>query len=190
MADEEVPQEKTGAENETSNSSEKKSKLPWILLGVIVPLFIGSGFFLGRIVAAKMGGPEGAGAVQEEEEKPDYVEMLLTHAKETDTWVFDVPPSVANLMDPGARRYLRVAFKLEMNGQFDASAGAEHMTKNLHKITNWIMIYFSNLTVVELQGEKNLNRVLMQVKDGLNELLFPGVKPLIVTAFFSERAIQ
>ncbi len=188
MADEEVPQEETGEENETSNSSEKKSKLPWILLGVIVPLFIGSGFFLGRIVAAKMGGPEG-GAVQKEE-KPDYVEMLVSQAKETDTWVFDVPPSVANLMDPGARRYLRVGFKLEMSGQFDATAGAEHMTKNLHKVTNWIMIYFSNLTVIELQGEKNLKRVLMQVKDGLNELLFPGVKPLIVSALFSERAIQ
>jgi hypothetical protein len=77
-----------------------------------------------------------------------------------------------------------------MSGQFDATAGAEHMTKNLHKVINWIMIYFSNLTVIELQGEKNLNRVLMQVKDGLNELLFPGVKPLIVSALFSERAIQ
>ena len=145
---------------------------------------------MGRIVAAKMGGPAEAGAVQEEKDKPDYVEMLVTQAKETDTWVFDVPPAVANLMDPGARRFLRVAFKLEMSGQFDATAGAEHMTKNMHKIINWITIYFSNLTVPELQGEKNLKRVLAHVKDGLNELLFPDVKPLIVDALFSERAIQ
>lgn len=64
------------------------------------------------------------------------------------------------------------------------------MTKNMHRINNWIMIYFSNLTVRELQGEKNLKRVLAHVKDGLNELLFPDVKPLIVHALFSERAIQ
>ena len=64
------------------------------------------------------------------------------------------------------------------------------MTRNMHKINNWIMIYFSNLTVRELQGEKNLKRVLAQVKDGLNELLFPEVKPLIVDALFSARAIQ
>ncbi|MCH8193114.1 MAG: flagellar basal body-associated FliL family protein [Planctomycetes bacterium] len=129
-------------------------------------------------------------ALQEENEDADDLEVLNTKAKEADTWVFDVPPAVANLMDPGARRYLRVGFKLEMSGQFDAAGGEAYMTKNMHKINNWIMIYFSNLTVRELQGEKNLNRVLMQIKDGLNELLFPDVRPLVVKALFSERAIQ
>ncbi len=190
MADEKVPEKRTDEENEKSDSSEKKSKLPWILMGVIVPLFVGSGFFLGRILAARTGGPEGAAAVQGEKDKPDYVEMLDIKGKESDVWIFDLPPAVANLLDPGARRYLRVGFKLEMSGQFDPVGGAEYLTKQMPKINNWTMIYFSNLTVAELQGEKNLNRVLMQVKDGLNELLFPDVQPLVVNALFSERAIQ
>ena len=190
MADDDVPQEGTGEENEAQEQSVKKSKLPWILLGVIVPLCAGGGYFLGRIIAAGNDVSAGAAAVEAEDEEPDYVKMLNTKAKETNTWVFDVPPAVANLMDPGARRYLRVGFKLEMSGQFDTVGGTAHMTKNMHRINNWIMIYFSNLTVRELQGEKNLKRVLAHVKDGLNELLFPDVKPLVINALFSERAIQ
>ena len=190
MADDDVPQEETGEENEAEEQSVKESKLPWILLGVIIPLFAGGGYFLVRIVAGSHDESAPTEVVEDEDEKPDYAEMLNTKAKETNTWVFDVPPAVANLMDPGARRYLRVGFKLEMSGQFDTLRGAAHLTRNMHKINNWIMIYFSNLTVRELQGEKNLKRVLAQVKDGLNELLFPDVKPLIVDALFSERAIQ
>ena len=190
MANDDVPQEGTGEENEAKEQSVKKSKLPWILLGVIVPLCAGGGYFLGRIIAAGNDVSADAAAVEEEDEEPDYVKMLNTKAKETNTWVFDVPPVVANLMDPGARRYLRAGFKLEMSGQFDPVGGEAHMTKHIHKLINWIMNYVSNLTVSELQGEKNLKRVLAHVKDGLNELLFPDVKPLVIDVLFSERAIQ
>ena len=96
---------------------------------------------MGRIIAAGNDVSADAAAVEEEDEEPDYVKMLNTKAKETNTWGFDVPPMVANLMDPGARRYLRAGFKLEMSGQVEPVGGEGRLPKKMNKMSKWKKIY-------------------------------------------------
>ena len=188
MADEGVKRDKDN-EEETNDGTAKKSKLPYILLGIIVPICAGGGFFLGSILAGSKDVPNEVNAVAEDR-KPDYMKILNDKASEEKTWIYEISPLVANLNDVRARRYLRVGFNLEMNGQFEQVAGTAYLTSKNHLINNWLGLYFCDKNVADLQGERNLRTVLAQVKSGLNEVLFPDVKPLVVKVLFSERAIQ
>ncbi len=188
MADEDVKKNENDEQEETTDYA-KKSKLPWILLGIIVPICAGGGFFLGNILAGSDDVPQEVNDIAEDK-KPDYMKILNDKASEENTWIHEIAPLVANLNDVGARRYLRVGFNLEMNGQFEAGAGATFLEGKKYIINNWLGLYFSDKNVADLQGERNLRTVLAQVKNGLNEVLFPDVKPLIVNVLFSERAIQ
>ena len=191
MADEEEKQaeessaEATGAEE---NTETKRSLLPWILLGTIVPLFAGTGFFLGRILAQGNEGPEPK--EPEEEKKPIYEAFLNPDADASPTWIYEVPAFVSNLRDPGARRYVRVGFSLEMSAQLDGVKGQEYLDGKRAHIRNRLGHYFGDLTVEQLQGERNRRKILADVEDILNELLFKDAKPPIVSVLFGECAIQ
>jgi len=189
MADED---EKQAAEqSEESGPQEKpggiRSMLPWILLGTIVPVFAGTGFFLGRILAKGDDVP-----VQEEveEEKPAYEALLNPDADAAPTWIYAVPAFVSNLRDPGARRFIRVGFSLEMSGQLDPLKGGEYLDSKKAHISNRLGHYLGDRSVDELQGERNRRKVLADVEDILNELLFKDAKPPIVSVLFGECAIQ
>jgi len=189
MADEDEKQqeeqaEQSGAEEKASG---KGSLLPWILLATIVPVFAGTGFFLGRILADD----DAASAPEEvKEEKPIYEDFLNADADAEPTWIYEVQPFVNNLKDPGARRYVRVGFSLEMSGQLDKLQGEQYLLSKTAHIKNRLGHYFGDRIVEELQGERNRRKVLADVEDILNELLFKDAKPPIVSVLFGECAIQ
>ena len=70
---------------------------------------------------------------------------------------------VANLADPGATRYIRAGFMLEMAGSFESDSGALWLGEKKPLIKNWLAIYLASQTVEDLQGERNLNRVLAEI---------------------------
>jgi flagellar basal body-associated protein FliL len=189
MADEEKQDRGApAADGEASKSSGSKSLLPWILLGVIVPLCAGAGFGLGRLMA---GAETVVEEVPEETEVPDYVNLMSQENADQKSWFFqELEPVVANLADPGATRYIRAGFMLEMAGSFDSASGAEWLREKKPLIKNWLAIYLASQSVEDLQGERNLNRVLAEIRDLLNERLFPNVKPPIAKVLLSEFAIQ
>ena len=192
MAEEEneVTEAPEGGADETKESGSKGSILPWILLGVIVPLCAGAGFGLGRLLAG--GGEEvPEEEVVEEPDKPEYMDLLTPGDAGKETWFYqDVDPVVANLADPGATRYIRAGLMLEMSGSFDPTAGKDWLDKQKPLIKNWLALYLASQTVEDLQGERNLNRVLSEIRDLLNERLFPDVAPPIEKVLLSEFAIQ
>jgi len=101
---------------------------------------------------------------------------------------------VANLNEPGATRYVSMGFTLEISGQLPAGGSGEgaanpYLKEKQPLITNWLSIYLSSLGLTDVQGEKNLNRILTEIRDGLNAKLFPG-KPLIVAVYYYQNAIQ
>lgn len=190
MADEETQDEKTvDVEGEAPKESGSKSMLPWILLGVIVPLCAGAGFGLGRLIA---GGAEPEAAdVPEQTALPDYMNLMAAENTDQKSWFFqELEPVVANLADPGATRYIRAGFMLEMTGAFDPTSGALWLGEKKPLIKNWLAIYLASQTVEDLQGERNLNRVLSEIRDLLNDRLFPNTKPPIEKVLLSEFAIQ
>lgn len=190
MADEEDQGDNVvEAESEAPKKSGSKSLLPWILLGVIVPLCAGAGFGLGRLIA---GGSEPAAAdAPEQPELPDYMNLMAVEGTDQKSWFFqELEPVVANLADPGATRYIRAGFMLEMTGSFDPTSGTLWLGEKKPLVKNWLAIYLASQTVEDLQGERNLNRVLSEIRDLLNERLFPDVKPPIEKVLLSEFAIQ
>jgi flagellar basal body-associated protein FliL len=59
-----------------------------------------------------------------------------------------------------------------------------------HEMNNYLIIYLSNLSLEEVRGEKNINRVLREVQDSLNDRLWPGGKPLISKVSLKEWIVQ
>lgn len=190
MADEdEKQQEETTEESGGQDKTEaKRSLLPWILLGTIVPVFAGTGFFLGRILAE--GHDEVPEVKEVEEEEPIYAAFLNPDADASPTWIYEVAPFVSNLRDPGARRYVRVGFSLEMSAQLAQEPGKNYLDSKKAHISNRLGHYFGDRAVEELQGERNRRKILADIEDILNELLFKDAKPPIVSVLFGECAIQ
>jgi flagellar basal body-associated protein FliL len=170
-----------------------RSLLPWIIMAAVVPICAGAGFGLGRLLA---GGKAPQTVEANEPKKPEYEGMLNEKASAEKTWFYRCESVVANLNEPGATRYVSMGFTLEMSGQLEVRGGGEgggggnpYLTEKQPLIANWLTIYLSSLSLADVQGEKNLNRILSEVREGLNAKLFNG-KPLIVNVYFYQNAIQ
>ena len=183
MADE----EKDEQGGDEAGKGKGKSMLPWILLGAIVPICAGAGFGLGRIFA----GNDGETEEVVENEVSELEKMLSAESVDGKTWFFqDMEPVVANLIDPGATRYVRAGFMFELSSTMDQVSGQAFFTEKLPLIKNWLAIYLASQSVEDLQGERNLTRVLSEIRDLLNARLFPDVKGPIENVLLSEFAIQ
>lgn len=165
----------------------KGSKLPWIILAILVPTCAGAGFGLGRLLA----GSRTNSPIDTNRPATQDINALLNKRATADkNWYYQCDPVVANLNEPGANRYIRIVFTLELSGQLDQGKGKAYLDSRQPLIKNWLTIYFSSLGLPDVQGEKNLNRIAMEIRDGLNERLFPDAKPLITNVYYTEWAIQ
>jgi len=212
MADEKIenkPQENTagtaadaGAKAETKK---KSSILPWIIIAVIVLVATGAGLGLGRMLgknkkaavteettqpeaekapAAENSKPAGHGKAAESEKSKSEAPSAGTDG----IWYYDLEPVVANLDEPGATRYVRVAFTLEMTGETEKGTAFLELKKPLLK--NVLTIYLAGLNVDSTRGDKNLKRIQSEVCDMFNERLYPNAKPLIKGILIKEFAVQ
>jgi flagellar basal body-associated protein FliL len=198
MADETTDKQETAAPPKEAGQAKApglSSYLPWIIMAAVVPVFAGAGFGLGRLFARPKTPPP---AEANEAPKPEYQHLLNEKGDGEKTWFHKCEPVVANLNEPGATRYVRMGFTLEISGKLASGsggggegggAGNPYLAEKQPVITNWLTIYLSSLSLADVQGEKNLNRILGDVRDGLNNKLFGG-KPLIVNVYYHENAIQ
>lgn len=165
----------------------KGSKLPWIILAILVPICAGAGFGLGRLLASSRTNS----AIDTNKPVTQDINALLNkRATAEKNWYYQYEPVVANLNEPGANRYIRIVLTLELSGQLDQGKGKAYLDSKQHLIKNWLTIYFSSLGLHDVQGATNLNRIAMEIRNGLNERLFPDAKPLITNVYYTEWAIQ
>jgi flagellar basal body-associated protein FliL len=183
-----------GKDTKETQSPGSRSLLPWIIMAAVIPICAGAGFGLGRLLA---GGKAPQTVEANEPKKPEFEAMLNEKASAEKTWFHKCESVVANLNEPGATRYVSMGFTLEMSGQLGGGGGGEggggtgnpYLAEKQPLIANWLTIYLSSLSLADVQGEKNLNRILSDVREGLNAKLFNG-KPLIVNVYFYQNAIQ
>jgi flagellar basal body-associated protein FliL len=57
-------------------------------------------------------------------------------------------------------------------------------------LRDWLTTYFAGLSLEDVRGSRNLNRIKRDVQDQFNELLFPGTKPFVRQVLFREFAVQ
>lgn len=191
MADDKEKQDDAKVEENAASeqASAKIGIVTWAILTVIVASCAGSGFVLGRLFAGGSA-TETSESTQEitktEEVTPNYPE---TDPK--DTWYYNELESViVNPHEPGATRYVRVGLILEISSGLTKEKADELINAKKPPLINWLNLYFKSLTLDEMADEKDMQRILSQICDAFNEILFPDAKPQIKRILIREFNIQ
>lgn len=183
MAKKEKKKEKQEEKKEPTKS--KKGFLQWVVLGVVVLIFAGAGFFVGRMF-------KGAGSAAANAAQDDAEEQIDDSATDDGkTWFYqEMEPVVANLNDPGVMRYVRATLTFEISSAAPQAKTIETFKEKSPILTNWLTIYLASLGLEDIRGDKNLKRIQAQILDAFNEEIFPNQKPKIKHVLFKEFAIQ
>ncbi len=161
---------------------------PWIIVGVVAALGAGAGFGLGRFL-----GPRSASAAKSARHAgtvpADLVKGDVSQAGSEKGWYFDLEPVVANLNEPSATRYVRVALTLEISTALDQKKTTSFLQEKTPLLKNWLTIYLASHTIEDMRGDRNLRRIQLEILDNFNEKLF-NASPHIKGVLFKEFAIQ
>lgn len=165
------------------------SILAWIIMVAVVVLLGGSGFVLGRLFA----GSSSPGITEPPRENVQK-EKMTTDGSKTDsgnTWFFnDLESVVVNPDEPGATRFVRVGLILEMSAALNEDEAKTLIETQKPLLLNWLNLYFKSLTLEEMADDNDLKRILSQICDAFNEILFPDAKPQIKKILIREFNIQ
>ena len=161
--------------------------LPKIILAVVVVIFAGAGFILGRSFAGSRT-PQTPGA--SEQDQPAQAEKLEAKGSTDDTWYYDLEPVIANLDVANVTRYVRASLILEISSEVDEKKGRLFLDEKIPILTNWLTVYLASLGLDDIRGDSSLKRIQSQVLDAFNEKLFTDSKAKIKRILFKEFAVQ
>lgn len=184
MADEDNQNQKEQQKEQEEPNKSKVGILQWAILGAVVLLCAGSGFFIGRFFKASSVTASAGASEEDAAAQPDEPDM-------DKTWFYnDLEAVVANLDDPGVMRYVRAALTLEISASISEADAKKLFQAKAPILTNWLTIYLASLGLEDIRGDRNLKRIQAQILDAFNEQLFPNEKPKIKRILFKEFAIQ
>jgi len=180
---------KTEKDEQAGQAGTKIGLLAWIIMAVVVVLLAGSGFVLGRLFAGSSS-PETTESSQEDAQaKETTQDDSKTDSK--DTWYYnDLESVVVNPDEPGATRFVRVGLILEISSALDEKTAKNLIEAKKPPLINWLNLYFKSLTLEEMGNDKDMKRILTQICDSFNEILFPDAKPQIKRILIKEFNIQ
>lgn len=164
--------------------------LQWIIMAVVVVIFAGAGFGLGRLFA---GGGMPKTAEPSQQDQPTLTENPKANDSTTDSqegWIYELEPVVACLDEPGATRYIRAALRLEISSELAQKQGIVLLEEKKPILVNWLSIYLASLKIDDIRGERNQKHIQLQILDAFNEKLFPDAKPQIRKILFKEFVAQ
>ena len=193
MADTEDKKKKEDTEAEKDEQSQQAETkigiLTWIIMAVVVVFLAGSGFALGRLFAGSSP-PE----TDESFRENTQTEKTMPNDSQADskgTWYYnDLESVVVNPDEPGATRFVRVGLILEISSGLSEAKAKELIEAQKPPLINWLNLYFKSLTLKEMGNDRDMRRILSQVCDAFNEILFPDAKPQIKRILIREFNIQ
>ncbi|MHC4757463.1 MAG: flagellar basal body-associated FliL family protein [Planctomycetota bacterium] len=194
----EVPEEQEIEQQEPKNEDKQSSSgmLFWIILVVVVAGSAGAGIGVGRIFARSKDKSQTEQQTTPAPEPQQQLESDAILAEDTSenpkSWYYDPPESliiVANLNEPGVNRYVRMSLIMEVDPVVDQARGTAFLDEKKPVLVNYLTVYLSSLSIEDVRGDKNLKRIQTQIKDLLNEKLFPNAKPQIISILFKEFSI-
>lgn len=189
----EKDKEAKAAETDDSSKSAKGKTgiLAWIIMLLVIALLSGSGFIVGRLVAGDSEGIVPAAADESTPEEPAKGQKSDSKKAPAGTWYYnDLQSVIVNPDEPGATRFVRVALILEVSNELTQEKAAELFQSKSPLLVNWLNLYFKSLSLSQMENDRDIKRILSQVCDGFNEILFPETKPLIQTVLIREFNIQ
>ena len=72
----------------------------------------------------------------------------------------------------------------------DKEQGAIFLEKKKLILRDWLTTYVNGLSLEDVRGSKNVNRIKKQIRENFNELLFAESKPYIQGIFLTDFAVQ
>ena len=193
MADTDDKKKKEDTKIEKNEQSPKAgtkiSVLTWIIMAVVVVLLAGSGFILGRLFAGSSS-PETTKSPQENPQTKELVQNDSETVSKGSWYYKDLEPVVVNPDEPGATRFVRVGLILEISAELSQEKAKELLDAQTPPLVDWLNHYFKSLTLEEMEDDKDMNRILLQICDAFNEILFPDAKPQIKRILIKEFNIQ
>jgi flagellar basal body-associated protein FliL len=195
MADTDETKKENPKEEAKAEKGEKKSLikrlLPVVIIIVIVGLFSGAGFCLGKLLAPDASNPDGTEA---EAAEPDKAEVAQADVDSKDgskkVWYYDFEPVVANLNEPSVARYVSLTITLQIGSDLSEKDGKAIIDEKIPILTDWLTVYLAGLSLDDIRGDKNLKSIQAQILDAFNEKLFPDSKPRIKHILFRNFAVQ
>jgi flagellar basal body-associated protein FliL len=171
----------TEALTNSSSSGESSGMLKSVLVGVVVVLVAAAaGGVIGKLIGAS---PETASAGQAE------VPPETEKKQDGDLVYFDMEPITVNLNEPRLARYIRATLSLAINKK-DNSKANEVIQQKMPELKNWLILYLADCSLDEVRGARNLSRILREIQDCFNEMLWPDGRPLITRVDYKEWAVQ
>jgi flagellar basal body-associated protein FliL len=188
-------------EEKAKPEAEKKTDAPtgaafglftWLVLGAVVVAGATGGFALSQLMGGQDAPPSAAANPVEQDPKKAFNDLLAQqNAAGKTPWIYDtMEPVLANLDEPGVTRYVRITISLEISPEMDPEKGKAFLDQRTMVLRDWLTTYFAGLSLEDVRGSRNLNRIKRNVQDQFNELLFPGTKPFVRQVLFREFAVQ
>lgn len=190
MADEQENENGAGTTSEAPKpSGGGKGILQWLIMGVVVLVLAGLGFTAGRLLGRA---PQTAQmpdeSASQQSQQPDLVTKSLKAGVKG--WYYDLEAVATNLSDAGSTRYIRAALTLEMLPEADQGKTRAFLDGKKPIMTNLLNIYFAGLSTDDINSDKDMRRIQVELTDIFNEKIFPDAKPLIRQILFREFGIQ
>ncbi len=161
--------------------AEKRSLIPWILVGIIsaglggaVPMFM---------------------PTETAEEEPAPKPMFELPTPENTVFVpfadEDVKDDqiVVNLNEGNLTRYLRVVVELQVPKEFEVEIKAK-LKENRVLLRSWLISKISDKDLESVRGAAGQNRLRREIQDQFNSVLFPDGYDRIYDVLFYEFAVQ
>ena len=152
-----------------------KSKVVMILMIVNTVIVLGVGGFL--VYTNVLGGSDASAANAEEKPEANEEETKPTNYVALDSFV-------VNLNEPGAPRYLKLTFSVEVRGSDNA---AEKIAERTAPIRDRVLTYLSGLRLSEVQGRDSKNVIKQRLVETLRETV-PG--DVVQNVLFMEFVVQ
>ena len=181
-------------EDKKPEAGEKKSLvtrfLPKVIIVVVVVIFAGAGFTLGRLFAGSPTSQTTGLSEQGQSSQLDNMDAKGVGDDSQKSWYYHLEPVIANLNVDDVTRYVKASLTLEVSFEVDEKKGMAFLDEKKPILTNWLTVYLASLGLEDIRGDSNLKRIQSQVLDAFNEKLFPDSKPKIMSILFKEFAVQ
>jgi flagellar FliL protein len=161
------------------------------MLGAIIVGGTMGGFALSQLLGGTDPVCPAAETKDPSEKEEKFEDFLAENAGEHESWLFDkIDAIVANLDEPGVTRYVRVCVTLEMSPEMEKEKGELFLEEKKMILRDWMTTYFAGLSLEDVRGTRNLEKIKRQIQDQFNEILFPNGKLYVQRILFREFAVQ